>query len=59
MRVRSTAIFVLAAAASFGAPAFAHHSQSMFDTTKEILIEGTIARFDWKNPHMYCACDQP
>jgi len=53
MRVRSTAIFVLAAAASFGAPAFAHHSQSMFDTTKEILIEGTIARFDWKNPHMY------
>jgi len=53
MRVRSTAIFVLAAAASFGAPAFAHHSQSLFDTTKEILIEGTIARFDWKNPHMY------
>ena len=53
MRVRSNAIFVLAAAASFGAPAFAHHSQSMFDTTKEILIEGTIARFDWKNPHMY------
>jgi len=53
MRVRSTAIFVLAAAASFGAPAFAHHSQSLSDTTKEILIEGTIARFDWKNPHMY------
>jgi len=53
MRVRSIAIFVLAAAASFGAPAFAHHSQSLFDTTKEILIEGTIARFDWKNPHMY------
>jgi len=53
MRVRSNAIFVLAAAAFFGAPAFAHHSQSMFDTTKEILIQGTIARFDWKNPHMY------
>jgi hypothetical protein len=25
----------------------------MFDTSKEILIEGTVARFDWKNPHMY------
>ena len=25
----------------------------MFDTTQEILIEGTVARFDWVNPHMY------
>lgn len=25
----------------------------MFDTSQEILIEGTVARFDWKNPHMY------
>jgi len=46
MRVRFTAILFLAAAASFSAPAFAHHSQVMFDTTKEILVEGTIARFD-------------
>jgi len=34
-------------------PAFAHHSQAMFDQSQEILIEGTVARFDWKNPHMY------
>src|SRR4249919_2442761 len=53
MRVRSMAILVLTAAASFGVPTFAHHSQVMFDTTKEILVEGTVARFDWKNPHMY------
>ena len=25
----------------------------MFDTTKEIVIEGTVARFDWVNPHTY------
>jgi hypothetical protein len=25
----------------------------MFDTTKEIVLEGTVARFDWVNPHMY------
>ena len=43
----------LAAITTFAAPAFAHHSQAMFDTTKEILVEGTIARFDWVNPHMY------
>ena len=53
MRVRFTAILFIAAAVSGGAPAFAHHSQAMFDTTKEILVEGTIARFDLKNPHMY------
>src|SRR5262245_26644200 len=40
-------------ALTLSAPASAHHSQSMFDTTKEIVIEGTVARFDWVNPHMY------
>jgi hypothetical protein len=25
----------------------------MFDTSREILVEGTIARLDWVNPHMY------
>jgi hypothetical protein len=25
----------------------------MFDTSKEIVIEGTVSRFDWVNPHMY------
>jgi hypothetical protein len=25
----------------------------MFDTSQEVLIEGTVARFDWTNPHMY------
>jgi hypothetical protein len=25
----------------------------MFDTSQEILVEGTVARFDWVNPHMY------
>ena len=25
----------------------------MFDTTREVLFEGTVVRFDWVNPHMY------
>ena len=53
MRRLPTAIYTLAAITTFAAPAFAHHSQAMFDTTKEILVEGTIARLDWVNPHMY------
>src|SRR5690606_6659704 len=47
------AIGLLAVAVPFCTPASAHHSQAMFDQSQEILIEGTVARFDWKNPHMY------
>jgi hypothetical protein len=36
-----------------GAPAHAHHSQAAFDTSREIVIEGTVSRLDWKNPHIY------
>jgi hypothetical protein len=49
---KSTA--TLFAALAFGAvPAWAHHSQSMFDTSQEIILEGKVAHFDWVNPHMY------
>ncbi|HEX7080423.1 MAG TPA: DUF6152 family protein [Gammaproteobacteria bacterium] len=53
MKLQSAALGILAAAVPFFTPAFAHHSQAMFDQSKEILIEGTVARFDWVNPHMY------
>ena len=53
MRRLPAAPLLLAALAIGSAPASAHHSVSMFDTSKEILIEGTVARFDWVNPHMY------
>jgi hypothetical protein len=49
----ATPLLTAIAAATLSAPASAHHSQSMFDTTKEIVVEGTVARFDWVNPHMY------
>jgi hypothetical protein len=47
------ALYAFVATAPFAAPASAHHSQAMFDNSQEILIEGTVARFDWVNPHMY------
>ena len=49
----ATLLLAAIAAATLSAPASAHHSQSMFDTSQELLIEGTVARFDWVNPHMY------
>jgi hypothetical protein len=53
MRVLPATVLALTATAMCGAPAFAHHSMAFFDQTQEILIEGTVARFDWVNPHMY------
>ena len=49
----ATPLLTATAMALLCAPASAHHSQSMFDTTQEIVLEGTVARFDWVNPHMY------
>jgi len=46
-------IYALAAITTFAPPVFAHHSQAMFDTSQELVIKGTVARFDWVNPHMY------
>ncbi len=42
------------AAVSLGAvPAFAHHSFAMFDSTKNMTLDGTIKDFQWTNPHSW------
>ena len=43
----------LAASVVLSVPAAAHHSMAMFDNSKEVLIEGTVSRLDWMNPHVY------
>lgn len=48
-----TTLFTITATALVVGTASAHHSQAMFDTTQELLLQGTVARFDWVNPHMY------
>ena len=35
------------------APALTHHSFSMFDNQKEVVLEGTIKEFQWTNPHTW------
>jgi hypothetical protein len=48
---------VLAAAAlaagllTAGAPAGAHHSFAIFDSTKVATLDGTVKDFQWTNPH--------
>ena len=33
------------------APAFAHHSGAMYESTKPITLRGTVTEFRWTNPH--------
>ncbi len=33
--------------------ALAHHSSAPFDLDNITVLEGTVARFDWTNPHVY------
>lgn len=51
-----SAIRMLAALGAFGAlcvtVAEAHHSRALYDMTKEVVIEGTVAELEWRNPHV-------
>jgi hypothetical protein len=34
--------------------ALAHHNTgAIFDLEKDVTLEGTISRYEWKNPHLY------
>ncbi len=44
---------IVAALATTALPALAHHSFSMFDAQKEVVLEGTIKEFQWTNPHVW------
>jgi hypothetical protein len=59
MRLKQVALkmaAVGAAAASVLAatgPASAHHSFAMFDSSKQVVLVGTIKEFQWTNPHSW------
>jgi len=44
-----------AAALAFAAiaPAFAHHSDAMFASDKEVVLNGTVKEFQYTNPHSW------
>jgi hypothetical protein len=35
----------------------AHHSHSMFDTSRELSITGTVTVFSYRNPHVFLHLD--
>ena len=38
-------------------PAEAHHSFALFDFNKSVMLEGTVKRFEWTNPHAWIFLD--
>ncbi|HEX5420322.1 MAG TPA: DUF6152 family protein, partial [Gammaproteobacteria bacterium] len=52
MNFRKLAV-LLGIGLSYAGSAAAHHSAAQFDTSKQITIEGTVTRYDWRNPHVY------
>jgi Family of unknown function (DUF6152) len=34
-------------------PALAHHSYAVFDLGKRVTVAGSVAKFEWTNPHSY------
>jgi len=51
--VLKTAIPALAIAIAAIVPAFAHHSDAMFDSGKEVVLNGTVKQFEYTNPHSW------
>jgi hypothetical protein len=49
-RCRASLGFVLLGAT---ATAAAHHSYAMFDKTRSVVVEGSIAKVEWINPHSF------
>lgn len=34
-------------------PVHAHHSAAMYDSSREVVLEGTVQVMEWKNPHVW------
>ena len=47
------AVVAAAIAIVSSAPAWAHHSHSMFDDSREVTLTGTVAAVRFQNPHVY------
>ncbi len=52
MNIKAFGISSLAVAL-FAIPATGHHSHAMFDDQQTVVMEGSVAEFEWTNPHSW------
>ena len=57
--MKRTLLRLFAVALPMAMTAWAHHSFTMFDTSKSVTIVGTVTEFQWTNPHSYIEIDVP
>lgn len=57
--VQAAMIGFAAASVVAAGSAFAHHSTAMFNMRKNVVLQGTIKRFDWQNPHTWIVLEVP
>jgi Family of unknown function (DUF6152) len=38
-------------------PLLAHHSGSAFDLEHPVILKGTVANFEWSNPHVFISLE--
>jgi hypothetical protein len=58
MRSRLAILSAVTLMLALAAPLWAHHSVSgQFDTSKPIVLKGTVSKVDWMNPHVYIYLD--
>jgi hypothetical protein len=50
---KAVAAALLLAGAAMAGPSSAHHSFAMFDMTRDVVLEGTVSRFQFTNPHVW------
>jgi Family of unknown function (DUF6152) len=58
-RIRSNQLYALILAlGQLASPVFAHHSFAAdYDASKPITLQGTVAKFEWMNPHAHLYLD--
>src|ERR1700748_1175195 len=52
MRTRM-AVLVSVLGLALSGPALAHHAFAMFDSNRELMLDGTVKEFQWTNPHTW------
>lgn len=57
MRIRTLALLIAAAGMSLATSLSAHHSQSEFDFSNLMDVEGTVTELIWKSPHAWLHID--
>jgi hypothetical protein len=53
MKTPTLALLLATSTALASFTAGAHHSYAMFDGSREQVLQGTVARFEWRNPHVF------